>query len=146
VMDEALLAENFQVTVAVSAKLRRQKPVFSNTSLPRRVNLAPRGELCPLVRMFTPAFTSRSEHSLFRKMEGRKEGLPPGDNFTHRGQSSFWGPASLLWVIFRPWGWSWFVNCICLPWRLGLVLSYPPATEETGAMCREIKSRRGIEQ
>jgi hypothetical protein len=104
VMDEALLAENFQVTVAVSAKLRRQKPVFSNTSLPLRVNLAPRGELCPLVRMFTPAFTSRSEHSLFRKMEGRKEGLPPGDNFTHRGQSSFWGPASLLWVIFRPWG------------------------------------------
>jgi hypothetical protein len=30
-----------------------------------------------------------------------------------------------------------------LPWRLGLVVSSPPATEETGAMGREIESRRG---
>jgi hypothetical protein len=31
----------------------------------------------------------------------------------------------------------------CLPWRSGLVVSSPPATEETGAMGREIESRQG---
>jgi hypothetical protein len=31
-----------------------------------------------------------------------------------------------------------------LPWRRGLGVSSPPATEETGAMGREIKSRQGI--
>jgi hypothetical protein len=30
------------------------------------------------------------------------------------------------------------------PWRRGLVVLYPPATEETGAMGREIESRQGI--
>jgi hypothetical protein len=29
------------------------------------------------------------------------------------------------------------------PWRRGLVVSSPPATEETGAMGREIESRQG---
>jgi hypothetical protein len=31
-----------------------------------------------------------------------------------------------------------------MPWRRGLVVSSPPATEETGAMGREIESRQGI--
>jgi hypothetical protein len=31
-----------------------------------------------------------------------------------------------------------------LPWRSGLVVLSPPATEETGAMGREIESRQGI--
>jgi hypothetical protein len=30
------------------------------------------------------------------------------------------------------------------PWRRGLVVSTPPATEETGTMGREIESRQGI--
>jgi hypothetical protein len=29
-----------------------------------------------------------------------------------------------------------------LPWRRGLVVLYPPATEETGGMGREIESRQ----
>jgi hypothetical protein len=31
-----------------------------------------------------------------------------------------------------------------LPWRRGLVVSSPPATEETGDMGREVDSRQGI--
>jgi hypothetical protein len=31
-----------------------------------------------------------------------------------------------------------------MPWRSGLVLSSPPATEEIGSMGREIESRHGI--
>jgi hypothetical protein len=31
-----------------------------------------------------------------------------------------------------------------MPWRRGLVVSLPPTTEETGAMVREIESRKGI--
>jgi hypothetical protein len=47
---------------------------------PIGVNLAPRGEICPLWVKFTPSFTPRGEHSLlFRRMEGRTE------NFTPRG-------------------------------------------------------------
>jgi hypothetical protein len=30
-----------------------------------------------------------------------------------------------------------------MPWRRGHVVSSPPATEETGAMGREIESRQG---
>jgi hypothetical protein len=57
--------------------------------LPLGVNLAPRGEICPLGEMFTPLFTPRGEHSLqFRRMEGRTENFTPGGNFTHRGQNS----------------------------------------------------------
>jgi hypothetical protein len=48
---------------------------------PLGMNLAPRGEICPLEGMFTPSFTPSSEHSLlFRKMEWRTE------NFTPRGE------------------------------------------------------------
>jgi hypothetical protein len=32
------------------------------------------------------------------------------------------------------------------PWRRGLVVSFSPATKETGAMGREIESRYGIGQ
>jgi hypothetical protein len=48
--------------------------VFSDMSLPLGVNLAPGVELWSLVGMFTP----RADHSqLFRKMEGRTEGICP---------------------------------------------------------------------
>jgi hypothetical protein len=51
--------------------------------------LAPRGEICPLVGMFTPSFTPRGEHSLlFRRMEGRTGNFTPGDNLPTRGQNS----------------------------------------------------------
>jgi hypothetical protein len=33
---------------------------------------------------------------------------------------------------------------ISRPWRAGLVVTSPPDAEETGAMGREIESRRGI--
>jgi hypothetical protein len=36
------------------------------------------------------------------------------------------------------------VHFLSMTWRLGLVVSSPPATEETGAMGREIESRQGI--
>jgi hypothetical protein len=35
------------------------------------------------------------------------------------------------------------VNSKKLPWRRALQVSYPPVTEETGAMGREIESRQG---
>jgi hypothetical protein len=60
--------------------------------LPLGFTLTPRGELCPLGGMFTPLFTPRGEHDLlFSRMEGQTENLPPGDNFTSKGQSSFLG-------------------------------------------------------
>jgi hypothetical protein len=54
------------------------------------VNLALRGEICPLGEMFTPSFTPRGEHSLlFRRMEGwtynfapKGQNSPLGYNFT----------------------------------------------------------------
>jgi hypothetical protein len=60
---------------------------------PLGVNLAPRGEICPLGVMFAPSFTLTGEHYLlFRRMEGRTE------NFTPRGQTSPLGDN------FAPWG------------------------------------------
>jgi hypothetical protein len=58
-------------------------------TLPLGVNLAPRGEICPLGGMFTLLYTLRGEHSLlFRRMEGEQRISPPGDNFTPRGRNS----------------------------------------------------------
>jgi hypothetical protein len=37
------------------------------------------------------------------------------------------------------------LNNSIAPWRRGLVVSSPPATEETGAMGREIESHLGIQ-
>jgi hypothetical protein len=58
-------------------KIYRQRPILNFTpgpqgiTSPLGVNLAPRGELCPLGVKFTPSFTPRGEHSLlFRRMEG----------------------------------------------------------------------------
>jgi hypothetical protein len=45
---------------------------------PLGVNLAPRGEICPLGVKFTPSFTPRGKHSLlFRRIEGRTENFTP---------------------------------------------------------------------
>jgi hypothetical protein len=56
---------------------------------PLVVNLAPKGEICPLGVMIIPSFTPRGEHSrLFRRMEGQTENSPPDDNFSPRGQNS----------------------------------------------------------
>jgi hypothetical protein len=41
--------------------------------------------------------------------------------------------------------WQTFVwKVILAPWRCGLVASFPPDTEETGAMGRNIEARQGI--
>jgi hypothetical protein len=56
---------------------------------PLGVNLAPRGEICPLEGMFTPLFTPRGEHSLlFRRMEGRRENFTPKGKLHPRGHNS----------------------------------------------------------
>jgi hypothetical protein len=67
-------------------ELQCQRAILNFTTGPQEitstlgVNLAPRGEICPLGGMFTPSFTPRGEHSvLFRRMEGQTE------NFTPRG-------------------------------------------------------------
>jgi hypothetical protein len=50
------------------------------------------GVSLPLEGIFTHSFTPRGEHSLlFRRIVERTENLPPGDNFTPLGQSSFLG-------------------------------------------------------
>jgi hypothetical protein len=61
-------------------RVRFRGPFLTLPLAPLGVNLAPRGEICPLGVKFTPSFTPRGEHSLlFRRMEGRTE------NFTPRG-------------------------------------------------------------
>jgi hypothetical protein len=64
-------------------------PVFRGPFLtsPREVNLAPRGEICPLGGMFIPSITPRGEHCLlFRRMEGQTENFTPRGQFTPGGQ------------------------------------------------------------
>jgi hypothetical protein len=59
---------------------------------PLGVNLALRGEICPLGGMFTPSFTPRGKHYLlFRRMEGQTEFHPQGTKFTPGGQLRPWG-------------------------------------------------------
>jgi hypothetical protein len=83
-----------------SCQRRQQRAILNFTpgpqgwTSPPGVNLATRGELCPLGEMFTPSFTPRDEHSpLFRRTEGQNRISPPGDNFT---------PGDKI----HPWRWS----------------------------------------
>jgi hypothetical protein len=38
-----------------------------------------------------------------------------------------------------------YLQLLDMPWRRGLAVSSPSATEETGAIGREIESRKGVE-
>jgi hypothetical protein len=62
---------------------------------PLGMNLAPRGEICPLGDMFTPSFTPCQGWTLLRRMEGWIS--PPWDNFTPEGTK--FTPGGQL----RPW-------------------------------------------
>jgi hypothetical protein len=57
-LEEHMRIETSQWTVA-ETKLSRYIPRWV-----KGVNLAPRGEICPLGGMFTPSFTPRGEHSV----------------------------------------------------------------------------------
>jgi hypothetical protein len=81
----------FSKSCRITSKVRSSRCLGPVLTSP----LAPRGEICPLGRMFIPLFTPRGEYSLlFRRMEGRTENFTPwgqnsplGDNFAHGGQS-----------------------------------------------------------
>jgi hypothetical protein len=70
-------------------------PVFNNMvcpqgwNFPLGGNIAPRGELCPLGRIFTPSFPPWVD-TLYclEEWRGEQRSSPPGDNFTPRGQCS----------------------------------------------------------
>jgi hypothetical protein len=102
---------------------RLERPVFNimvcplGWSLPLGVNLASRGELCPVGGIFTPSFTPSGEHSLlFKRMEGQTVNFTPRDNFTPGVKIHSWGTTSPLGVKFAPRGevkngpldWEWY--------------------------------------
>jgi hypothetical protein len=65
---------------------------LTTRNLPLGANFAPRGEICPLVEMFTPLFTP-GVNTLYCLDEWRGEQRisPPGDNFTPPGDNSALG-------------------------------------------------------
>jgi hypothetical protein len=67
------------------------------------VNLAPRGEICPLGGMFNPSFTLRDEHYIYYLEEWRGEQRisPPGDKIHPGGQIRPWGQSLPLGVKLR---------------------------------------------
>jgi hypothetical protein len=62
--------------------------------------------------------------------------------FTPRGKPHPWGPTNV--VVNRPLSLVLNGKVKKKPWLRGLVLLSPPVTEETGAMGREIETRKGI--
>jgi hypothetical protein len=52
-------------------------------------------------------------------------------------------PQNFYFVAIVMYAVTWIKNPY-MPWRRGLVVSSPPATEETGAMGRGVESRQGI--
>jgi hypothetical protein len=59
---------------------------FLQHGLPLGVNLAPRGDICPLGEMFTPSFTLSGYY--LKEWRDELRISPPGDNYTPRGQNS----------------------------------------------------------